>query len=142
MKTVEERFWEKVNKTDSCWLWTAAIYSKRKPYGVFQQGQGRGTIKAHVWSYTQAKGDTNDLCVLHTCDNPRCVNPDHLFLGTRADNNKDMENKGRAWYQNKTHCRQGHEWIPENIFTATNGNKCCRICKAIRRRRIYLERGH
>ena len=86
-----ERFWSKVNKTEHCWLWIAY----RERYGIFKSGSK--CIKAHRYSWVIANGDIpNNLRVLHRCDNPACVRPDHLFLGTQRDNILDMENKGRG----------------------------------------------
>lgn len=95
-KTLESRFWEKVDKTDSCWLWTAG---KVQGYGMLGVGKrGNQTIKrAHRYSWEIHNGPIPDgLWVLHKCDNPSCVNPDHLFLGTDADNMKDKQHKNRA----------------------------------------------
>lgn len=79
--------------TSDCWLWTAATVGKG--YGYF--GVGGGNALAHRVSYEIAfgVGTTQKLLVCHTCDTPNCVNPKHLFLGTHADNVKDMWNKGR-----------------------------------------------
>lgn len=91
--SVESRFWGKVNKTDTCWIWNAQRNSKG--YGWFDY-KGKG-IKAHrmVWILTHGE-IPKGLCVLHHCDNPSCVNPDHLFLGTYKDNSEDMIKKGRS----------------------------------------------
>lgn len=87
-----ERFMSHVTKTESCWEWTAA--KNEKGYGVV--GVGGRTYKAHRWLYAITIGSIPEsLCLLHSCDNPSCVNPAHLVLGTRADNNKDMCDKGR-----------------------------------------------
>lgn len=92
-RPIEERFWAKVNKTDTCWLWTGAV--RRFGYGVINSG--RKSEAAHRVSWTLHYGPIPDgMCVLHQCDVPACVNPDHLFLGTYADNNRDMKEKGRA----------------------------------------------
>jgi len=94
-----ESFWSKVEKS-SCWLWTAA--KTEKGYGVFSVA--RRTFKAHRISYELLHGPIpKDLCVLHRCDVSACVNPNHLFLGTRADNNADMLAKGRH-IAGGTHC--------------------------------------
>lgn len=91
----EERFWEKVNKTEDCWLWTAA--KKEFGYGVIGCPDKRGqTLRAHRVSWKIANGEIpKGLFVLHKCDVPACVNPDHLFLGTRQENTDDMVAKGR-----------------------------------------------
>lgn len=84
-------FWDKVRKTDTCWLWIGA--RNKKGYGVAWDGSR--TQKAHRISFMLNNGYMPKLCVLHRCDVSSCVNPDHLFLGTRADNNADMMRKGR-----------------------------------------------
>lgn len=86
------RFWAKVDKTDSCWLWTA---------GKFGTGYGaivvsRKVEKAHRISWELAHGPVPDgLYVLHKCDVRSCVNPEHLFLGSQGDNIRDAVSKGR-----------------------------------------------
>lgn len=94
-RPLEERFWEKVRKTEGCWLWTAS--TAEFGYGAIGAGGKHGKIlRAHRVSYEIANGPIPaGLCVLHRCDNPGCVNPDHLFLGTNQDNHKDMIEKGR-----------------------------------------------
>lgn len=91
MKSIEERFWSKVNKTDSCWLWTA---STSRGYGKFFNGDK--IINAHRYSFILHRGIIPaGLYICHTCDNRICVNPDHLFLGTNQDNMNDMKFKNR-----------------------------------------------
>ena len=89
---VLNRFWSKVNKTDTCWLWTAS--SRTDGYGVI--GIEGKTKSAHRVSWQLTYGDIPDgLYVCHHCDNKLCVNPNHLFLGTAKDNTQDMIQKGR-----------------------------------------------
>lgn len=78
---------------DGCWEWVAV--KNQDGYGNFKfQGI---MVKAHRISYQIFNGDIyNNLCVLHTCDNPGCVNPAHLYLGTQQDNADDRETKGRG----------------------------------------------
>ena len=94
-KTVKDRFWEKVNVTSdkNCWEWQAS----KMGYGYGQFGISSGkVVLAHRYSWIIHYGEIpNNLFVLHHCDNPSCVNPKHLFLGTQADNVFDMRNKGR-----------------------------------------------
>jgi hypothetical protein len=95
-RTVSERMAEKIDASggaSSCWRWTAAI--KSNGYGVINVG---GVIRhAHRVAWELANGKIQDgLCILHECDNRFCCNPSHMRLGTYADNNSDMRNKGRG----------------------------------------------
>ena len=93
---IADRFWQKVEKTKTCWNWTASL--DRKGYGKIGVGR-ESTLAAHRVSYELANGPIPEgKYVCHTCDNPACVKPDHLFLGTHLDNMKDMIKKDR-------HCR-------------------------------------
>lgn len=88
------RFWARVQKTDGCWLWTGAV--NQGGYGVFGH-RGGECYMAHRLMWSLTCGPIPDgLFVCHTCDNPPCVRPDHLFLGTAKDNHQDMLNKGRG----------------------------------------------
>lgn len=96
--TAAERFWRKVRKggPNECWVWTAT--TNADGYGRFYAGveQGGQLIGAHRFSWELANGrPVGELCVCHHCDNPSCVNPAHLFLGTHVDNMLDRDSKGR-----------------------------------------------
>ena len=86
-------FWDRVTKTDSCWTWNGSKTSGG--YGSVTY-EGKFTV-CHRVSWELTNGPIpNGLRVLHKCDNPPCVNPDHLFLGTQADNMRDAYRKGRV----------------------------------------------
>lgn len=92
---LSDRFWSKVRKTKKCWVWIGSIGACG--YGQMFSGQrNRSPLLAHRVSWEIHYGSIPPgLCVLHRCDNPRCVRPNHLFLGTRRDNTQDMLSKGR-----------------------------------------------
>lgn len=99
MKTLLERFWPKIDLGDGgpgCWEWNARIDDGYGRIGV-RTGKRWNIRRAHRVAYELLRGGIpTGLHVLHHCDNRRCVNPDHLFLGSNGDNVRDRDNKGRA----------------------------------------------
>ena len=117
-----QRFWDKVEKTDGCWVWTASKFADG--YGKFKfDGKNR---RAHRMAWLLTNGEIPDgMVVMHSCDIRECVNPEHLSIGSAKDNSQDMVSKNRHRNQIKTHCPEGHEY---NIVTK-NSYRQCRICK-------------
>jgi hypothetical protein len=95
IESITDRFWRRVDKSGDCWEWLGYRHSG------FWHGQIMSASRRIVWvhrlSWEIHNGPVpSGKCVLHTCDNPGCVNPYHLFLGTQRDNMKDMWRKGRG----------------------------------------------
>lgn len=104
-KTMEERLWAKIAKGDGCWLWTG---KSTTGFGYGHLTISRRGYDAHRLVYELTYGAIPDgMFVLHTCDNPRCCRPDHLYLGTPRDNMQDRSRRER------TQCKVSHEQARE-----------------------------
>lgn len=133
-----QRFLAKVKKSTKCWEWTAS--KDGFGYGMFSlYGKRQG---AHRASWQIFKGQIpKKMYVLHKCDNPSCVRPGHLFIGTQKENVKDAVSKGRHKTnrgdvkRNKTHCPAGHPYKGKHLYIDPQGWRHCRTC-AKRRRSI------
>lgn len=129
MKTAVERFEEKYTPEpmSGCWLWIGSTL-----LGGYGQFRNNGFILAHRWAYNQFKGLVPaGRVVRHSCDTPCCVNPDHLSVGTHAENSADMVRQGRGNGQKKTHCVNGHEFNEKNTYQdIKRSRRQCRACNS------------
>lgn len=119
------------DEASQCLLWTGS--RNKKGYGQINVG-GRPRF-THRLAWELEYGEiAGGLCVLHKCDTPACCNPAHLFLGTRAENNSDMTEKGRnrqgVKNSEKTECKRGHPLSGANL-RISNGRRHCRSCLAL-----------
>ena len=124
---------------DGCWEWKR---SKTK-FGYGQFTVNKIHILAHRMAYAIFYGEVpTSLCVLHRCDNPSCVNPEHLFLGTYLDNNRDMSLKRRSVNARKTHCKRGHELVASNLWEnrGNTAKRACKQCSSLVKRQWRMER--
>jgi hypothetical protein len=128
-----KRFWDKVYKTERCWVWVGT--RQKGGYGVFKLGES--LFFAHRVCHVMTKGPIPEgQVVRHTCDNPFCVRPNHLVLGTQAQNMMDKNERGRNPLVGirTTHCPKGHEYAaPEHKYD-NEGKQACRTCRNERAR--------
>ncbi len=129
------RFWDKVRKTESCWLWTATL---DQGYGRFSVAPGRSARAPRV-AYELFVGPIPaDRQIDHLCRNRACVNPAHLELVTSRTNT--LRGEGRtARNARKTHCPKGHAYAPENTLVSKNRERFCLECRRLaceKRRRL------
>ena len=126
-KTIAQRFWEKVIKTETCWLWVATTATAG--YGTFRVQ--RRSIRAHRWAYEQLVGPIpKGLVTDHLCRVRRCVNPAHIELVTIGENVL-RGNAPSARQARQTHCKRGHELSVSNIYMY-DGARICRACTSWR----------
>lgn len=120
------RFEDRVLLDDGCWEWTGG----RTTAGYGECWVDRKVTYAHRAAYELWVGPIPPgASVLHRCDNPGCVRPDHLFVGDHNDNMADMTAKGRHWASQVTHCRKGHPFAGDNLYVDRDGHRYCRACR-------------
>lgn len=139
------RFWSRVDKSEDCWVWTKATSSNG--YGQLRVGPRPGRLLlAHRISFSLLRGPISDgLEVRHDCDNPPCVNPNHLRVGTHSQNMLDAVERGRHWTpltksnSDKTACINGHPFDEANTYIYDGGREC-RACRREATRRYCKKR--
>lgn len=126
MAEMRARFYTRVQKTETCWLWTGStVYSG---YGTFSI-KGK-SIGAHRASYLLHHGPLEPgKLICHKCDVRNCVNPEHLYQGTYADNARDANERMRTWALSKTHCKHGHEYFPWTTMMVLHKGRPSRVCR-------------
>lgn len=124
-RPLDERFWEKVDRRgpDECWEWQG--YLNESGYGYLSISHAGRALAPRV-SMLLTGNDPLGQLVCHTCDNPRCVNPGHLYLGSQKDNMRDRSERGPR----KALCGRGHAFTPENTLWEGSSRKC-RACRRI-----------
>jgi hypothetical protein len=132
----KKRFWSFVDRGGECWEWTGA---------AMHDGRGRISLRgvpraAPRVSWLLATGENAAGYVCHACDNPACVNPAHLWVGTALDNMRDKSAKGRHYNTRKTHCHRGHEFTDENTYRV-RGGRMCKQCTKESRARLRATKG-
>jgi len=114
------RFWSKVDESGDCWNWLGGKVAMG--YGYFYLRHPKRSILAHRLSWFMVRGDIPDgLNVCHHCDNPGCVNPGHLFLGTDFDNQQDRVSKGHGLGEHHGMAKLSNQDVAEMRRLSANG---------------------
>lgn len=129
ISALSEEFWRRVpeGSPEQCWEWQG--YRGPAGYGILKfRGNSQRAHRISAILHIDKNIKSEDF-VCHRCDNPPCVNPNHLFISDTTGNMQDMVNKGRHFMQKQTHCKHGHELTEENVFYDKNGWRHCKPCK-------------
>jgi hypothetical protein len=121
-----DKYWKNVQKADGCWPWTGSYGKANRGQFYYAAGKRVGAPR-YAWFMEHGIMPPKDKMVLHSCDNPNCVNPDHLRIGTAKDNMQDKIKSGNNHELNKTHCPSGHPYNDANTLRY-RGQRACRAC--------------
>ena len=127
MTRAEEAFALATRNTGACIVWP---HTRSKTGYGYVQAHGR-PYRVHrlVWEHFNHQLNDPKVQVCHHCDNPPCINPQHLFIGSILDNTRDKCRKGRHHNFKKTHCPSRHEYTPENTYIRFRDGQPLRFCK-------------
>lgn len=139
LSTIAPRFWSKVRVSSptACWMWLGATTGIG--HGSFKSPAGN-IASRYAWASANGRLPEPDEVVRHRCDNPPCVNPAHLQIGTQAENVADMVWRERAAWSGPE-CRNGHPRTPENLKLRANGDRRCLPCDQESRQKLRAENG-
>ena len=125
-------FWKHVDRRENhdCWPWIGTVF--KKDQRGLHQSRGRRMLAPRVAFFVgNGRWLTNLEAACHSCDNPNCCNPSHIWAGSIAENNRDCASKGRMGLQKRTHCKRGHTLVSDNMYI-WKGRRSCRECLRLR----------
>lgn len=129
LETALERMAANSTWQGDCLVWGGNV--DPKGYGRLNVAKSGKLVHRLSWLIHFGPPPSDKPCVLHTCDNPPCWNPEHLWVGTVPENTADMIAKGRLvpHYLNLTHCKHGHPLSGDNLYMTPDGRRNCRACR-------------
>lgn len=133
----QQRFWSKVDKrgSDECWPWLAGLKNR---YGRFAISHKNRPAHRVAWEIANSRAMPAEMLACHSCDNPPCCNPAHIWPGTSLQNTQDCIQKGRAYSvraRSAAHCRRGHELSGKNLRWDGRKQRRCNECQLITKRK-------
>lgn len=128
MSTTEQRFQKRLGPANDngCIEWTGA--KNKDGYGTFWFDKKNSLAHRYALQKKLGRQLESGEHACHTCDNPPCVNEDHLYAGSQADNMRDSVDRKRHKNATLTHCRKNHEFTDDNTYVDSDGKRHCRTC--------------
>ena len=129
------KYFDLPSDVSDCWIWKGT--KNRKGYGQFRLHNKLRVVTRVMYFNYKGEGFNSDIQICHSCDNPSCINPSHLFVGTNQENQIDSVIKGRHSKSRLTHCPKGHPYSQENTYFKPNTR--WRVCRKCQRHRGLLK---